>query len=127
MGQAQLAEGHLQVGHLGHAPRVQERARLVGEERLHLRGRLEVELLRLEAQPVGRVEVGAGAHAEQHVVGLVLLAAHVVQVVGDDELGARLRRQAQELGVQGTLLGQAVVLELQEEVVRAEDVCDTRR
>ncbi len=120
--QAQLAERHAQVRHLRHALRVEERLRHVGEEGLHLRRRLEVELLRLEAQAVGRVEVGAGAHAEQHVVGLVLVLAHVVQVVGDDERGARLGRQAQQLGVQGALLRQAVVLQLQVEAVRAEDV-----
>ena len=53
-------------------------------------------------------------------LGLVL--ADVVEVVGDDERQADLRGEAQELFVQPALLGQAVVLELQEEAVRAEDV-----
>ena len=53
---------------------------------------------------------------------LVLLAVDVVQVVGDDERQADLGREAQQLLVQPALLGDAVVLELEEEAVLAEDV-----
>ena len=76
----------------------------------------------VEAHPVRRVEVAAGAHAEQHVVGLGLRFVDVVQVVGHDQRQARLRCQAQELLVEPALLGQAVVLELEVEAVLAEDV-----
>ena len=60
--------------------------------------------------------------AQQDVVRLGLVLADVVQVVGDDERQAGLRREAQELLVEPALLGEAVVLELQEEAVLAEDV-----
>ena len=50
------------------------------------------------------------------------LLLHVVQVVGADQRQADLRRQAEELLEQPPLLGQAVVLDLEEEVARAEDV-----
>ena len=53
---------------------------------------------------------------------LVLLLVHVVQVVGDDQRQAGLGRQAEQLLVEAALLGDAVVLELQEEAVLAEDV-----
>ena len=75
----------------------------------------------------GRVEVVARADAQQHVVRLGLLGVDVVEVVGDDERQADLGRQAQQLLVEPALLGEAVVLELEEEAVRAEDVAGTRR
>ena len=120
--EAQLTEGHREVRHLRDAAAVREGVGQVREEALHLGGALEVELLGLETQPVRCVEVGPGAHAEQHVVGLGLLAAHVVEVVRGHEREARVLRQAQQLGIEGALLGQAVILELEEEVVATKDV-----
>ena len=55
-------------------------------------------------------------------MGLVLLAADVVQVVGDDERQVQLGGETQELLVEPALLGEAVVLELEEEAVPPEDV-----
>ena len=119
---AQLAKGQGDVGHLGDAPAVLDRVRLVREEGRHLGRGLDVELLGLELQAPGRVEVVAGPDAQQHVVGLGLLAPDVMQVVGHDQGQVDLRGQAQELLVEARLLGQAVVLQLEEEVVLAEDV-----
>ena len=81
----QLAERELDVGHLGDPPGVPDRIGLVGEQRGHLGGRLHVELVGLEAHPVGRVQVAAGSHAEQDVMRLRLVASDVVEVVGDDQ------------------------------------------
>ena len=53
---------------------------------------------------------------------LGLLAPDVMQVVGGHERQIHLRREAQQLLVQAALLGQAVVLELEEEVALAQDV-----
>ena len=47
-----------------------------------------------------------------------LLAPDVVQVVGGNERDAQLRPQADQLLVEPALLGQAVVLQLEEEVAR---------
>ena len=55
-------------------------------------------------------------------MGVGLRLVDVVEVVGHDEREAGLRRQAQELLVEARLLGDPVVLELQEEVALAEDV-----
>ena len=117
------AEGQLEAaGHLGDPAGVEDRLELVGEEGRHLGGRLEPEVVRLELHPAGGVEVVAGADAQQDVVRLGLVLADVVQVVRDDERQAGLRRQPEELLVQPALLGQAVVLELEVEALRAEDV-----
>ena len=117
-----LPERQRQVGHLGDPPRVQDRLGLVREEGGHLGRRLDVELVGLELEPARRVEVVAGPDAEQDVVRLGLVRPDVVEVVGDDQRQADLRGEAQELLVEAALLGQAVVLELQEEAVLAEDV-----
>ena len=118
----QLAERQRDVGHLGDPAGVADRLELVREQRGHLGRGLHVELGRVELHPVGRVEVVAGPDAEQHVVGLGLVLAHVVQVVGDDEREADLGRQPDQLLVEPLLFGHAVVLELEEEAVLAEDV-----
>ena len=119
---AQLSERQGQVGHLGDPPGRQDRIVLVGKEVGHLGGRLDVELVGLELEPARRVEVVAGADAEQHVVRVGLLGSDVVQVVGDDQWQPRVAGQLQQLAVQPGLLGQPVVLELEVEAVRAEDV-----
>ena len=53
-------------------------------------------------------------------LGLVL--ADVVEVVGDDQRQPDLGREADELLVQPALVRHAVVLQLEEEAVLAEDV-----
>ena len=119
---AQLAERQRDVGHLRDAPAVPDRVGVVREERRHLGRRLHVELGAVEPHAVGRVEVVAGAHAEQDVVRLGLVLADVVEVVGDDQRQPGLRGEPEELLVEPPLLGQSVVLELEEEPVLAEDV-----
>ena len=119
---AQVAQRHRDVALLGNPARVADRLRLVREEGRHLGRRLEPEVVGFELQPAGRVEVVAGPHAQQDVVGLGLVLVDVVQVVGDDQRQANLRGQAEELLVEPSLLGQAVILELEEEAVLAEDL-----
>ena len=53
---------------------------------------------------------------------LVLPLVDVVEVVGDDQRQAGLGREPEELLVEPALLGDAVVLELEEEAVLAQDV-----
>ena len=118
----QLAERQREVGHLGDPPGVRDRLGMVREEGRHLGRRLDVELGGLEPHPVGRVEVVAGADAEQDVVRLGLVLADVMEVVGDHERQPGLGRQPEQLLVEPALLGHAVVLELEEEAVLAEDV-----
>ena len=122
VGQAQLAERQLQVGHLGDAPGVRERLGQLAEEGLHLGGGLQVEVRRLEAHPPGGVDVRAGADAEEDVVRLRLGPVDVVEVVRRDEREPDLGTESHELLVERTLLRQAVVLDLEVEAVRPEDV-----
>ena len=91
------------------------------EQRAPSRRPLQVELVGLDLQPVGRVEVG-GLPMQSSTSCASDCSYDVVQVVGGDERQAELRRQAAQLLVEPALLRQAVVLDLEEEVVRAEDV-----
>ncbi len=122
MGDAGLAEGDPDVGHLGDPTAVEECLALVGEESSHLGGRLHPEVVGLEAHPAGRVEVAAGPDAEEDVVGVALPLVDVVEVVRDDERQPGLARHAEELLIEAPLLRQAVVLELEVEAVAAEDL-----
>jgi hypothetical protein len=119
---AQVAQRHGDVAHLGNPAGVADGVRLVREEGRHLGGRLEPEVVCFELEPAGRVEVVTRTHAKQDVVGLRLSLVDVVQVVGDDQWQANFRGQADELLVETSLLGQAMVLELQEETVPAENL-----
>ena len=71
------------------------------------------------------VRVGAralGADAEQDVVGDRIALVQVVAVVGDHQPQAELLRHPPQDLVGGALLRDAVVLELEEEVLRTEDL-----
>ena len=59
-------------------------SQVVREEDRHLRRRLQVELVDSKRMPVRRVEVGDGSDAQQDVVGVVLVAPDVVQIVRHD-------------------------------------------
>ena len=124
LGQARLAEVDLDVGPLGDQQRVVARLGQLGEEVPHLGGRLQVVLLALELEPLGVVDEGAGLHAQQGVVGDVVLAVGVVAVVGGEQRGADAVGDLDQGGVGLVLLGQAVVLDLDEEVALAEDVLE---
>ena len=90
--------------------------------RLHLVGVLDVELVVVEAHPPLVLERLAHADAQQDLVREGVVAAQVVAVVGGDGGSARLGREAQQVGDDRGLLGQAVVHDLHVEVALAEDV-----
>ena len=69
-----VAELDLDVGPLRDQQRVVARLFVVGEQAPHLGGRLQVELLAVELQPLGVVGRRRGLDAQQRVVGLGVLA-----------------------------------------------------
>ena len=101
------------VGHgFGHHLRLQ----VVGEQAEHLLLTLDVFGARV-AQPLLIGDQLAGEDAEQGVVGLGVVAGEVVGVVGGDQRDAQLLADAHQLHVDDAVLGGAVVLDLQVEVV----------
>ena len=97
----------------------------LGEEVAHLGRRLQVVLLALELEPLGVVDEGTGLHAQQRVVGHMVLAVGVVAVVGGEQGCADAVGDLDQRRVGLVLLGQAVVLDLDEQVALAEDVLES--
>ena len=95
--------------------------------RAHLGRGLEVEVLRVELEPVRVGERLAGLHAQQHLVRLGVVRVGVVQVVGGQAGQAQLLLEPEQVLLDLLLDADAVVHQLAEEVVAAEDVAVVAR
>ena len=116
-----LAELDLDVAALGDLERGLQRLGPLGERVRHLLVGLEEELVGLEGH-LRRGERGLRLHAQQRRVVVVVLAAQVVDVGGGDERAADLAGDPHDVLVGHVLLGDAVLLDLEVDVVGAEDV-----
>ena len=116
------ARGQVDVDAIGDADGVGQRVRELGEDLRHLLRRLQEELIAVIAEAVGVVDRLAGADAEQDVVRLVVVLAQVVHVVGAHHRQAEITGDAGQAAVHDLLFVEALVLQLEEEVVGAEDV-----
>ena len=94
----------------------------VGEQRLHLLPALDVQLLGGHAHPAGVGERLAGLDAHEHLLGLGVLPVDVVAVVGDHQGDVQPPGQPHQAGGRLLFLGDAVVLQLDEEIALAVDV-----
>ncbi len=104
--------------------RVVARLGVVAEDVPHLRRGLEVELVAVELEALGVVERRARLHAQQRRVALGVVLVRVVQVVRGDEREVELLREAQQVVHHAALDVEAVVHDLGEEVLLAEDVAE---
>ena len=95
---------------------------VVLEALVHLLAGLEVELVAAVAHAVLVVEVALRLDAEQGVVRVRVLVTQVVDVVGGDGAEVCLLREHGEPRQQLALLGQSRVLQLDEDVLGAEQV-----
>jgi hypothetical protein len=116
----QLAEFNLQIAFVGDFQRVLHRFRRFGEARAHFLRRPQVKLLRLIAHPLGVGEHRLRADANQAIVRVRIAFVDVVNVVRRDQLQAELLRPGDQMAVHLRLLGDAVVLQFEEKIVRAE-------
>jgi hypothetical protein len=80
------------------------------------------ELLRVVAQPLGIAERLAGADAQEHVVGMRVGFAKVMDVVGADEREPEVAGDCRQAAVDHPLILDPVPLHLEEEVARPQDV-----
>ncbi len=110
------------VGPLGDPERVVARLGHVGEQLAHLLRGLQVVPVAVELEALGVAHQRAGLHAQQRVVGDGVVAVHVVAVVGGEQRRLEVLGDVEQLRVGAALLRDAVVLQLDEEVVAAEDV-----
>ena len=114
--------GNLELAALGHLEGVAHRLRHAVEQAQHVGLVLEVELLAVEAQAVGVGQALAGADTDQHVLGARVVAAGVVHVVGGHQRNLGAARHFDERPVDGCLFPQPVILQLQVEVARPEQI-----
>ena len=113
LGQVVDAELEVHVAHLGDFDRVLHGLRVVGEQLGHLLSGLDVELAGLHPQAVGVVHRLAHLDAHEGVLHLRVLPAEIVGVVGHHQGDARLLVDADEPLVDGGVVGQLVILQLQ--------------
>ena len=122
-----VPELELDRGPLGDEQRVVACFRRLAEQMAHLLRALDVELVAVELEPVRVALQRAGLHTQQRVVGLRVFLLRVVAVVGREqrriELARDVEQRADDLGV----VVDAVVLELDEEVLAPEDLLEPRR
>ena len=115
------------VAALGNAQRVRERLGEVLEDRRHLFGRLEEELVAGITQTLSVVDRLAGTDAEEDVVRLGVPLPQVVDVVGRDERQPEVAGERDDAAIDDFLFLDALVLHLEEEVVLAQDVAQPAR
>src|SRR5947207_2155961 len=84
--------------------------------------RLEVELIRVKLHPVWIVDSLSRLDTQQNVMGPAVILLHVVTVVGCDRTNSSACRDLQHIGDDFALFLQAVIVDLQEETVSAENV-----
>ena len=87
--QVVLAEGKFQITPLGNTHRVLHGLIIAGEQRRHLLGGAEIELLRLIAHAVFIVHRLACLNTQKNIVALSILGAEIVGIVGADQGDAR--------------------------------------
>ena len=112
-GQVVFPENKVKIAHFGDPDGVFHGLRSLREQRRHLVAGFHIEFRPRKAHPVGILQGLAGLDAQQHVVHLVVLPPQVVGVVGSHQGDAGLPVQLQKTAVDGLLLGDAVVLQLQ--------------
>ena len=108
--------------HLGDLERAAQCLGQIPEQRDHLLGALEVELLRAVMAALHLLHRHAGGDALQHHLSVRVLLFEVVAIVGRHHRQAELAGERDEHLVERLLLDEAVVLQLDEERARLEDV-----
>ena len=124
--QDRLAELDLDVGALSDEQRVVARVGQLAEDVAHLGRRLDVEVVAVELEALGVGLEHAGLHAQQRVVGLGVFLVRVVAVVGGEQRRLQPAGDLEQRLEDPHVVFDAVILELDEEVVAAEHVLEAR-
>ena len=126
-GQDRLAELDLDVGPLRDEQRVVARLGKLAEHVAHLGRRLDVEVVTLELEPLGVGLQRAGLHAQQRVVRLRVFLVRVMAVVGSEQRRLQPAGDVEQRLEDADVVFDAVVLQLDEEVLTAEQVLEAAR
>ncbi len=110
------------VAALGDVERAREHVGRILEDAGHLVAALDEELVAVELHAVGVANRLAGLDAEHDVLRVGVVFAEIVAVVGGDQRQAKIFFQLEEAGMDAVLLLQALILNLEKEIVFAENV-----
>ena len=96
--------------------------RTVFKHTQHLVVGLYIELVPLKLHPGGVVDGLAGLDAEHHVLGVGIVFAEIVAVIGGDEGEPQVFFQLKQAGMNAVLHRKSLVLDFEKEIVLAKDV-----
>ena len=116
----QFTELDFQIAFLGDFQSVFHSFRRIGKARLHFLCRAQIKLLWLVFHPLGVGELRLCADANQAVVRVRMAFLDVMDVIRRNELQAEILRPFDQMAVHLGLVRDAVVLQFQEKIVRAE-------
>ncbi len=111
-----------QAAALGDVERAREHLGRIFEHAGHFVVVLDEELVAVELHARGVVNRLAGLDAEHHVLRVGVVFAEVVAVVGGDQRQAEIFFQLEEAGMDAVLHLQALILNLEKEILFAENV-----
>ena len=110
------------VASLGNTAGILDRLGIGTEEHLHLVRILKVKLVRGKGGGTSRIHGGLRLNAHQHRLGLRVLPSEIVTVVGGHQGKPRGGGQIRKHGQNGLLLGHAVILQLNIEMILAKQL-----
>ncbi len=115
-------ESEIEVAHLGDADRVRQRFRHLAEDPRHLLGSLEIELIRFRLEPLRIAQRGVCLHADEQFLGGRIAFVAVVNVVRRHQWQVEFAGERDQLPVGLDLLLDPVVLNLDVEAIRSQDL-----
>ena len=114
-----------EIDAIGDLERIRDRLGMIRKKRAHFVRRFEIKLRRITHPPFVLHHL-AGADADHHVVRLVMAPLQKMHVVRRDQAEPEFLREARQHLVAFVLRLDAVVVHLEEEILRAEDVAKFR-
>ena len=110
------------IAALGNLQRARQHPLVSREHLPHLGSALHEELVAVELQAVGVVDRLARLNADHHVLGVRVVLAEIVAVVGGDQRHVEVLLQLQQVRLNSLFVGNALVLNLQIEIALPENV-----
>ena len=114
----------LQIAAFGNIQRARQHRRRIFENLRHLRMTLHKELVAVELHSVGVLNRLAGLYADHHVLGMRIVLAEVVAVIGGDQRQAEILLQLKEAGMDAVLHRETLILDLEVEILLSENIAE---
>ena len=117
-----LAEFKVKIAGVGNKLSVIHSLRQICENLSHFIFALKVELIVRKTHSVLIIESGRGLDGQQHIVGLGILFAYIVNIVGGHKGHIQFAPQPDQIILYGHFLLKTLVLDFQIEIPRSEDI-----